>query len=367
MRIPTKRSGTGAFATACTLLITMLFCGSNARGSATVLLEQPYGKLNIFAPAGHEAIYLDRVCAETPLKLRPCAVGELGVVISRYDGISNHDWVAMPLVPYLYAVTENDEIPLTMDKEKEIAMREVYRKKYLQLVAADLPDGTAPKGNWYELVGSAFDRTIYGFRVSTSPDDDAMLISVFNDQRNVQRYNGLYRNCADFARVLINRVYPGSIKRNYVGDFGITSPKAVVRSLTHYAKKHPEVGLDVFMVPQVEGSLPRSHSVTDVSEGVLKRYSLPIVALSPELEGVVLVAYVSHGRFRMPKDVPPLDLDKLHADLELTRPFTVGRPEFPETKLPEVALQRREPRGAGDPDVHPIVLPAMLTPAAVEH
>jgi hypothetical protein len=356
--------------TRCILLLALAFAGSKAWGSATVLLEQPYGKLNIFAPAGHEAIYLDRVCAETPLKLRPCAVGELGAVISRYDGISNHDWVAMPLIPYLYAVTENDDIPLMMDKEKEIAMREVYRKRYLQLVAPDLPDGTAPKGNWYELVGSAFDRTIYGFRVNTSSEDDANLIAVFNDQLNVQRYNGLYRNCADFARTTINRVYPGSIKRNYVGDFGITSPKSVVRSLTHYAKKHPEIGLDVFMVPQVEGSLPRSHSVTDVSEGVLKRYSVPLVVLSPELEGVVLVAFVAHGRFKMPKDVEALDLNKLQADLELTQPFTVSPPAFPETKLPEVALQRREgiePAGTADPQVRPIVLPAMLTPAAVEH
>jgi hypothetical protein len=364
MTFSLERSKSITFVTGFIFLTIGALLPHAANGSATVLLEQPYGKLNIFAPAGHEAIYLDRVCAETPLKLRPCAMGELGVVISRYDGISDHDWVAVPLVPYLYAVDENGDIPLTMDKEKEIAMREAYRKKYLQLVAPDLPDGTAPKGNWYELIGSAFDRTIYGFRVNTSPADDAMLIAVFNDQRNVQKYNGLWRNCADFARVTINRIYPHAIRRNYVGDFGITSPKSVVRSLTHYAKKHPEAGLDVFMVPQVEGSIPRSHNATDFSEGLLKRYSLPLVVLSPELEGVVLVAFVSHGRFRLPNDAPPLDLDKLQADLELTRPFPLHAPVFPETKLPEVALQRREPV---DPEVHPIILPAMLTPPTIAH
>jgi len=69
-----------------------------ARAAVAVLVEQPYGKLNLFNPGGHSAVYLDHVCAESPLKLRPCRPGELGMVISRYDGIGGYDWVAMPLV-----------------------------------------------------------------------------------------------------------------------------------------------------------------------------------------------------------------------------------------------------------------------------
>jgi hypothetical protein len=322
------------------------------------MVEQPYGKLNIFDPGGHSAIYLDRVCAETPLKLRPCGAGELGVVISRYDGISNHDWVAIPLLPYLYAVESSEDIPQTMDKAKEDAMRDAYRRKYLEALAPDLPGGETPKGNWYELIGSAFDRTIYGFRVQTDAEDDAMLISVYNDQKNVQRYNGFYRNCADFDRVLINRIYPGSVHRNWIADVGVTSPKAVAKAVAHYGRKHPEMGLDVFVVPQVPGSLPRSHSNTGVTEGVVKRYSLPLAILSPELEGFALVAYVSRGRFRMPKDAPPLDLDELHTQLKIVQPFPMSVPDMPAAELPEVAMVA----DGGD-----VEIPAVVAPAAMTH
>jgi hypothetical protein len=102
--------------------------------------------------------------------------------------------------------------------------------------------------------------------------------------------------------------------------------------LTHYAKKHPEAGLDVFVIPQVPGLLPRSRSNTGVLEGVVRRYGAPLVLLSPETAGVVLVAYVSHGRFEMPKDAPPLNLNALQTQLTISRPFPVTPPELPEPR-----------------------------------
>jgi hypothetical protein len=281
-----------------------------AHGSAAVLLEQPYGKLNIVFPTGHSAIYLDHVCAETPLKLRACRADEQGVVLSRYDGIGGYDWVAMPLIPYLYSVQTVAEIPETMNREEEQQMRESYRQRYLQDVAPNLPDGSAPQGNWYELVGSAFDRKIYGFRVDTTAEQDARLIAAFNDKKNVQRYRGVDRNCADFARTTMNLLYPHLVRRNYVADLGMTSPKSVARSLSHRASKHPEMGFEVFVIPQVSGSLPRSHSPQDLAEGILKRYCLPLVIVSPVSIGVAFAAYVGQGRFSMPKDAQPLNLSE---------------------------------------------------------
>lgn len=302
----------------------------------TLLVEQPYGKLGMFDPGGHSAVYLDRVCAESPTKLRPCGVGELGVVLSRYDGIGDHDWLAMPLVPYLYAVDSTAEIPRTMTRAREAQLRDAYRRRYLESLAPDAPNGAIPTGNWYELIGSSYDRTIYGFRVQTTADQDAMLIAEFNDSRNKESYNGFYRNCADFARVVIDRVYPHAIRRNYIADLGVTSPKAAARGLAHYAKKHPEVGLSVFVIPQVPGDLPRSHSNTGVIEAVVRRYSVPLVLLSPEAEGVALVAYISRGRFQMPKDAPKLNLDELQAQLAISQPFPVALPTMPEPRVPMV-------------------------------
>lgn len=289
-------------------VLVLLGAAKFARADVAVLVEQPYGKLNLFDPGGHSAVYLDHVCAETPLKLRSCRPGELGVVISRYDGIDGYDWLAMPLIPYLYAVDSAKEIPETMDKANEIRLRDAYRRKYLEEIVPDPADGSVPGGNWYELLGSAYDRTIYGFQMKTTAEQDAEVIALYNDLKNKQRYNGMFINCADFVRVMINRYYPHAVRRNFIADFGVTSPKWVARSVSHYASKHPEAGLQVFEIKQVKGDLPRSHSNTGVAEGLMKRYALPIVVISPEAAAVVLAAYVSHGRFRMPKDAPVLDV-----------------------------------------------------------
>lgn len=282
--------------------------GVPARASISLLLEQPYGGLVIYNPTGHSAVYLDHVCAASPLELRPCRPGELGVVISRYDRISGYDWIAVPLLPYLYAVESPAEIPWTVNHEQVSVLRDRYRRKALESVAPDLPDGSAPAGNWYQLAGAAYDRTIYGFSLATTPEQDASLIAMFNDRRNVERYNGAFRNCADFARTTINYLYPHAIRRNFVADFGLTTPKSVARGLSHYASKHPDIEFRVFKVLQIPGSLPRSHAVQGVTESLLKRYGVPLIVLSPIATGVVFVAYVGQGRFAMPRHAPLLDL-----------------------------------------------------------
>jgi hypothetical protein len=314
-----------------------LFPTTDAHAAVAILLEQPYGKLNIFEPAGHSAIYLNHVCAETPLKLRPCRVGEMGVVLSRYDGIGNHDWVAMPLVPYLYGVASAEEIPDAVDKKSEFELRDAYRRRYLESLSPDLPDGNAPADNWYELVGSAYDRTIYGFQVSTTLEQDAQLIAEFNDEKNTEKYNGMFRNCADFVRVTINRYYPHAVRRNYIADLGLTSPKSVARGLSHYAHKHPEVGFEVFVIPQVMGSLPRSHNNMDLMECALKRYGALGVFLPPAA-GVAAVAYVGHGRFSMPKYAPLLAVNDIPVNFKISRPFPVPPPLLPKPALRSVSL-----------------------------
>jgi len=203
------------------------------------------------------------------------------------------------------------EIPETMNRKLEAQLRDLYRRHALESVAPDLPNGGTPEGNWYELVGSAYDRTIYGFSVATTPEQDADLIARFNDRRNVQRYNGAFRNCADFVRTTINSIYPHAIRRNFIADFGLTTPKSVARGLTHYASKHPDVDFKVFVIPQVPGSIPRSYGVEGVTESLLKRYGVPLVYLSPIATGVVFIAYMGHGRFDMPRHAPVLDLRQL--------------------------------------------------------
>ena len=106
-----------------TLVVMVLGCASLACASATLLLEEPYGKMGFFTATGHAAVYLSGVCADTPLVLRHCAPGETGVVLSRYDGVGGYDWVAIPLIPYLYAVERPEDVPLFANAKMAATLR----------------------------------------------------------------------------------------------------------------------------------------------------------------------------------------------------------------------------------------------------
>ena len=129
------------------LVLMVLASASFAGASATLLLEEPYGKLGFFTATGHAAVYLSGVCADTPLVLRRCAPGETGIVISRYDGVGGYGWLAIPLIPYLYAVERPEDVPLFADAKMAAFLRDRYRRKYLEDIAptprlAKLPAGT---------------------------------------------------------------------------------------------------------------------------------------------------------------------------------------------------------------------------------
>ena len=94
------------------VLSSLAWFAPRAQANVTVLLEEPYSYDGAFAGTGHTAVYLDRVCAATPVTLRRCAPDERGVVISRYARIAGYDWIAIPIVPYLYAVETPEDVPL---------------------------------------------------------------------------------------------------------------------------------------------------------------------------------------------------------------------------------------------------------------
>jgi hypothetical protein len=276
-------------------------------------MEEPYGDLGAFDPAGHTAVYLNHVCAASPAELRPCHAGEFGVVIARYHRIDGYDWIAIPLIPYLYSVEDVHEAPASVDRAQVAALRDAYRRKFLVALAPDDREGGVPWGDWTQLVGSVFDRTIHGFQVTTTAEQDAHLIAALNDRRNRGHYNGFFNNCADFVRVVLNFYLPHSIHRNFFADLGITTPKQVARSLVKYGHKHPEVEMSAFVIQQVPGSLPRSHAVDGIAESLVKskKYLVPMAVLSPELTGAVVVAYLTEGRMKLPKDAAVFNVDDI--------------------------------------------------------
>jgi hypothetical protein len=279
-----------------------------ARADAALLMEEPYGEFGAFNPTGHAAIYLNHICAESPTVLRPCRVGEPGAVISRYHKIDGYDWLAIPLVPYLYAVERVEDVPKTADAVLEARLRDQYRRNHLLALAPDIAEGKkageAPEGEWTQLIGASYDRRIYGFQIQTTAQEDEEFMNRFNDSRNVGHFNLLFHNCADFSRTLLDVYYPHSVHRNIFSDLGITTPKQVARSLTKYADQHPDLKFSTFMIPQVTGSIKRSHPIDGVLESVVKskKYVVPLAVLNPEVAAGFVVAYLTDGRFKAPKD-----------------------------------------------------------------
>ena len=293
-------------------VLAFLALTAGARGDVAFLMEEPYGGFGSVNPTGHGALYFNHVCAESPTRLRMCGAGEQGVVLSRYHKVAGYDWLAIPVIPYLYAVERVEDVPTVADEGLRDELRDKYRRAHLDAIAPDVATeyGTwrSPKGDWVELVGESYDRRIYGFQIETTRSEDERFIAAYNDRKNVSHFNLFFRNCADFSRVALNFYYPKAVHRSVVVDMGMTTPKQVAKSLSKFAKKNPEVPFTVWVVPQVPGEIPRSHGIDGVMESLVKskKYVVPLAVFYPEFTAVLGAAYVTQGRFSPPKDAEEL-------------------------------------------------------------
>ena len=284
------------------LICSILLGAFAARADVTLLTEEPYGKFGVLTATGHAAVYLSRVCAETPVKLRPCRPGETGIVLSRYHHVGKYDWLAIPLIPYLYAVDRAEEVPETINAEKAKQLRDQYRRAHLEEIAPDGPNGAMPSGDWTELVGEAYLRTIYTFGMTTTEAQDEELIEALNNRPNENHFRLITHNCADFVRQIVDFYYPRAVHRDLAGDLGIMTPKQAARCIARYDRRHPDVELSTFVIPQVHGSVPRSSQVRGVLDSFVhtKEYALPLAPLAfihPLVGGGLAYAWVEGMRF----------------------------------------------------------------------
>ncbi len=273
-----------------------------AQANVTLFLEEPYGTFGGMNPTGHAAVYFSHICAASPTSLRRCELGELGVVISRYHRVAGYDWLAIPLLPYLYAVDEPDQVPLSVTPQAVARLRDAWRRKNLEEMIPDGEDGAMPAGDWTQLVGSAYDRTLYAFDVPSTQEQDDKFIADYNAAPNDRRFSLLFHNCADFARHVMDFYYPGAIlHRSLVADVGIMTPKQAAKSLLKYGQKH-DIEIPELAVPQVPGTVPRSSPVRGVLESLVrsKRYAVPLVsvaALHPLVGGSMILTWLQGNRF----------------------------------------------------------------------
>jgi hypothetical protein len=297
------------------LCLVCLVGASAARGEVALLVEEPYGFFGSINPTGHSAIYLNHVCAESPTLLRRCQLGETGVVISRYSRIRSLDWVAIPLLPYLYAVEQTADVPQWAEAASVAEMRKAYAEAHLaSLVSAT--KGYDTKNVWPQLLGVAYIRKIYSFEIATTDDQDDLLIAEYNSKANLSHFNLFTNNCADFSRRLINFLYPHAVGRNIIADLAITTPKQIAKSLVNYAHRHDELELSEVVIPQVPGTISRSRKPRGVVESLLKtkKYAVPIAVFHPYVLAGIAVTYLTNGRFEFAKHAPEIPV----ADQEQT-------------------------------------------------
>lgn len=286
-----------------TLIWALSFCAifgllPRIHAQAALLMEEPYGIFGTLNPTGHNALYFANICAETPVILRRCQPGELGTVIARYQGIDHYDWVAMPLIPYLYSVEDPSDVPMHVDKQTVAALRNRYHEEHLGILGAKVIKGGFTHGGWNQLIGVAYERRIYAFQFATTPEQDDALIAEMNDSVNRSHFNLFYGNCADFARRLLNQYYPKTFHRTIFPDAGMTTPRELAYKLEKYSKKHPETDLAIYEIPQVPGYRRLSHPNKSIAASLITTgYVVPIAILNPYLAGGLFVDYLIRGRF----------------------------------------------------------------------
>ena len=280
-----------------------------AYGDAGVILNESLDtSVARITGSGHSAIYLSRVCpADSPVKLRLCRPGEQGSVISNYTTLGEdqpYEWNIVPLSVFLYGVEDPDNRPMIGSQKIKHLLEERYREKFLAGYCESESCRTSGKAEWREMVGATISRSLYIFVVKTSVELDEALIAEFNSTPNVNHFNGVTRNCADFTKHVMDFYFPGAAKSDYVNDFGMTSPKAIARSFTHFSLKHPEMQLSVLHFAQIPGTYKRSSEARSGTEQLYhsKKLVVPMAIFVPYELGVAAGSYMLTGRFNPLKE-----------------------------------------------------------------
>ena len=257
---------------------------------------------NALTGAGHSGVYLSNVCVVTPVELRLCKPGELGSVIQNYEDFREnapYEWNAVPLSVYLYGIDDPSQRPLFGSPELREALQEQYRAHYLQAICTTDRCLHDPRANWRDSVAAAFVREIYIFEVETTPEQDEQFIREFNARANVNHYSGFSNNCADFAKLVVNTYFPHAAHRNVLNDLGMTGPKAIARSFTHYAEHRPALELRVVRIEQLPGTYKRSSDSHEGTEQLFraKKWLLPTGLIAYQAVPVFAASYFLTGRF----------------------------------------------------------------------
>jgi hypothetical protein len=303
VRTLATRSGSIARLVAVLVLLFVCLAASPANADVGVLLNESLDtSFARISGSGHSAVYLSRICPETPVKLRLCRPDEQGSVMSNYTTLGEDqpfEWNIVPLSIYLYGVQDPQNRPLFATQKIKHALEERYRTNYLAGYCDRPACRTSNKAEWREMVGATLERSLYIFVVETSLEQDRALIAEFNSLPNQNHFNGITQNCATFTRHIINTYYPHATRADYLNDFGLITPKAIARSFTRYGEKHPEAHLRVLHFAQLPGTIKRSTECRNGTEQLYhsKKLLVPMILFADHELPFMAASYLLTGRF----------------------------------------------------------------------
>jgi hypothetical protein len=283
------------------LMVGLIFAAAvcpHGHAQAALLLQDSDGLSAALSPTGHTSVYFARICAASLTRLRRCAPGELGVVIARHRRIAGYDWLAVPLIPYLYSVEATSEVPAKVNREAVQELRLKYHDEHLMSLGKNVPAGGELLGGWNELVGAAYERRIYALRFETSEEQDNAFIAKMNGDVNQSHFSYLFRNCADFSGAVLDFYFPHTFKRHILPDLGATTPRQVAYELTKYAHQHPEVRLAVMEIPLVPGFNHSSRLGKSAAASlIVSGFVIPIALVSPYTAAAIVADGLVWGRY----------------------------------------------------------------------
>jgi hypothetical protein len=277
-----------------TVLFLLLLPAGRCHADVMLFIESPINFLGHVSSTGHAALLVDSLCSDDHIHIRWCRAGEDGAVVSRYKGIDGYDWLAMPPGPYLFAVDSPDDVPKSASVAEVDRLRKNYRTSHPHGFVQD-----PVEYGWVQLLGASYRRRIVCIHVHTTAAQDNRLMQWLNDHPDRTHFNFFFSNCADFARQMLNMLFPGAIHRNLPFDLGMTTPKQLESGLHHYAMRHPELDFQISELPQVPGNIPRSGRLYGVTESFVKSkpYLLPVAFFDPIGIGSVAALGIADHRY----------------------------------------------------------------------
>jgi hypothetical protein len=292
-----------AWLAACALVLAFLVLPGRASADVGVVLGETLdlGSERITG-SGHSAVYLSRICPASPVKMRLCEPGESGSILSSYQSLDEdhpYDWNIAPFNIFVYGVEDPQNRPLLATAALKNLLEDNYRRTYLSRICTTNDCINNRDANWRYMVGATFERGLYIFVVHTTLEQDQALIDRFNSQPNESHFNGATNNCADFTRNVINSYFPHAAHRDFVNDFGMTSPKAVARTFAKYAEHHPDAQYRVLHFSQIPGTIKRSTEVRAGTEQLYrsKKWLVPMLIVANHELPFFAASYMITGRF----------------------------------------------------------------------